>query len=88
MTPLASSVSEFKFADDPRVIIYDRNRAIIRPRALPSNSKTQLERVSKVKCSSLLGLVFSDEGDKFYNIDTRGQCYKNTTVNYHGNLLR
>jgi hypothetical protein len=38
--------------------------------ALPSNSKTWLERVSKDKCSSLLGLIVSDEGKKFYNIDT------------------
>jgi hypothetical protein len=39
--------------------------------ALPSNSKTRLERVSKVKPTSLLGLFISDEGKKFYNIDTR-----------------
>jgi hypothetical protein len=39
-------------------------------RALPSNSKTSLERVSKDKPSSLLGLVIGDEGKKFYNIDT------------------
>jgi hypothetical protein len=44
--------------------------------ALPSNSKNQLERVSKEKPSSLLGLVISDEGKKFYNIDTRSQGYK------------
>jgi hypothetical protein len=39
--------------------------------ALPSNSKTQLERVTKSNPSSLLGLVISDEGKKFFNIDTR-----------------
>ncbi len=38
--------------------------------ALPSNSKTQLERVSKGKPSNLLSLVVSDKGKKFYNIDT------------------
>jgi len=38
--------------------------------ALVSNSKTWLKRVSKDKGSSLLGLVVSDEGKKFYNIDT------------------
>jgi len=38
--------------------------------ALPSNSKTQLERFSKGKPSSSLGLVVSDEGEKFYKIDT------------------
>jgi hypothetical protein len=37
--------------------------------ALPSNSKTQVERVTKGKTSSLLGLVVSDKGKKFYNID-------------------
>jgi hypothetical protein len=39
--------------------------------ALPSNSKTRLERVSKAKPSSLLGLVISNEEKKFYNIDAR-----------------
>jgi hypothetical protein len=39
---------------------------------LPSNSKTRLERVSKGNPSSLLGLVISDEGKKFYNPDDRG----------------
>ncbi len=39
--------------------------------ALPSNSKTQVERVSKDKPSSLLGLVICDKGKKFYNFDTR-----------------
>jgi hypothetical protein len=43
--------------------------------ALSSNSKTQLERVSKDKCSSLLGLVISDERKKFYKIDTRYNGY-------------
>jgi len=38
--------------------------------ALPLNSKTWLERVSKDKPSSLLGLVINDERKKFYNIDT------------------
>jgi len=41
--------------------------------ALPSNSKTQLQRVSKGKPSSLLGIVISDEGKKFHNIDTRNK---------------
>jgi hypothetical protein len=40
------------------------------PLALPTNSKTQLERVSKGKPSSLLGLVISDKRKKFYNIGT------------------
>jgi hypothetical protein len=37
--------------------------------ALPSNSKILLERVSTDKPSSLLDLIISDEGKKFYNID-------------------
>ncbi len=40
--------------------------------ALPSNSKTWLERVSKDKPSSLLGLVVGDEGKKFYITLTPG----------------
>jgi hypothetical protein len=38
--------------------------------ALPSNSKTWLERVSKDKSFSLLGIIVSEKGKKFYNIDT------------------
>ncbi len=41
------------------------------PLALPSKSKTWLERVSKGKPSSLLGLIINDKGKKFYNNDTR-----------------
>jgi hypothetical protein len=37
--------------------------------ALPSNSKILLERVSTDKPYSLLGLVVSDKGKKFYIID-------------------
>ncbi len=44
--------------------------------ALPSNSKTWLERVSKDKCTSLLGLVISDEGKEFYNIKTRSKIFR------------
>jgi len=43
--------------------------------ALPSNSKIRLERVTKGKPSSLLGLAVSDEGKQFYNIDTWCQSY-------------
>jgi hypothetical protein len=39
---------------------------------LYSNSNTQLERVSKDKQSSLLGLIVSNEGKKFDEIETRG----------------
>jgi hypothetical protein len=44
---------------------------------LPSNSKTRLDKVSKGKPSSLLGLVVSDEGIKFYNIDTSVASMRN-----------
>ncbi len=47
---------------------------------LPSNSKTGLERVSKDKPSSLLGLVINDEGKKFYNIDHGCQSYNKTLL--------
>ncbi len=48
--------------------------------ALPSNSKTWLERVSKDKPSILLGLVIVDEGKKFYNIATCGLYYKQVMI--------
>ena len=38
--------------------------------ALSSNAKTQMERVTKGKPSSLLSLVISNEGKKFYNMCT------------------
>jgi len=43
---------------------------------LASNSKTWLEWVFKDKPSSLLGLIISDEGKKFYNIDTWSLCWE------------
>jgi len=49
--------------------------------ALPSNPKTQLERVFKGKRSSLSGLV-RDEGKKFYNIDTWVFLDKQKTPNF------
>ncbi len=45
--------------------------------ALPSNSKTWLERVFKDKPSSLLGLIIGDKGKMFYNIDTWWWRFKN-----------
>jgi hypothetical protein len=44
--------------------------------ALPSNSETRLERVTKGTPSSLFGLVISDKEEKFYNFDTWCQSYK------------
>ncbi len=53
---------------------------------LPSNSKTQLERVSKGKPFSLLGFVIFDEGTKFYNIDTRAPKTKRMQANIHASI--
>jgi hypothetical protein len=39
-----------------------------------------MERVSKDKPSSLLGLIISDEGKKFYNIDRWSQSYQTFTL--------
>jgi hypothetical protein len=50
--------------------------------ALPSNPETQLERVFKGKRSSLSGLVVSDEGKKFYNVDTWVFLDKQKTPNF------
>jgi hypothetical protein len=43
---------------------------------LPLKYQTRLERFAEDKRSSLFGLFVSDEGKKFYGIDTRCQCYK------------
>jgi hypothetical protein len=48
--------------------------------ALPSNSKTWLERVSKDKPSSLLVLIVSNKGKTFYSIDTSGLYYKTIMI--------
>jgi hypothetical protein len=55
--------------------------------ALPSNSKAQVERVTKGKPSSLLGLVVSDKRKKFYNIDNRTN-FKKATPNWKKNRPR
>jgi hypothetical protein len=44
--------------------------------ALPSNSKTLLERVSNGKPSSLLDLAVNNEGKKLFNNDTRSPLTK------------
>ncbi len=43
--------------------------------AFPPNVRLDWKVIASYKHSSLLGLVISDEGKKFYNIDTRRQCY-------------
>jgi len=45
--------------------------------ALPSNSKTGMERVTKGKHSSLFGLIDSDEVKKFNNIVTKSRLIQN-----------
>ena len=39
--------------------------------------------IARYKHSILFGLIVSNKGNKFYNIDTWGLCYK---TNYRGNL--
>jgi hypothetical protein len=43
---------------------------------LPANIGLDWKVIASYKQSRLFGLVITDEGKKFYNIDTRGQCYK------------
>jgi hypothetical protein len=45
-----------------------------------------LERLSPQKRSSLLGLIVSDEGKKFYNIDTSRQCFETFFFVTHSKL--
>jgi hypothetical protein len=51
---------------------------------LPANVRLDWKVIARYKHVGLFGLVFWNEEKKFYNIDTRAQCYKNTTVIYHG----
>jgi hypothetical protein len=51
----------------------------------PQILRPALEWVTKDKCSSLLGLIVSDEGKNIYNIDTLAQCYETF---YRVNLLQ
>ncbi len=58
--------------------------------ALPSNSKTRLERVAEGKPSSLMCLAVSDKGKKFDNIDNRCQYVIKlcTALSFHNKLER
>jgi hypothetical protein len=61
--------------------------------ALPSNSKTLLERFSKDKPSSLLGLIVSDEFKKsFNNVDDWSSCSRDSLEEFlkseNGNCLK
>ncbi len=44
---------------------------------LPANVRLDWKVIARYKHSNLFGLIISDEGKKFYNIDTRSQFYKN-----------
>ncbi len=43
---------------------------------LPANFRLDWKVIARYKHSSLFGLFISNEGNKFYNIDTWWQCYK------------
>jgi hypothetical protein len=43
---------------------------------LPANVRLDWKAIARYKHSSLLGLIFSNEGNKFYNIDTRSSFDK------------
>ena len=43
---------------------------------LPANVKLDWKVIARYKHSSLFGLVISNEGNKFYNLDTGCQGYK------------
>ncbi len=43
---------------------------------LPANVRLDWKVIAWYKHSSLFGLIISNEGKMFYNIDTRCQCYK------------
>ncbi len=43
---------------------------------LPANVRLVWKVIASYKHSSLFVLIASDEGDKFYNVDTWSQCYK------------
>jgi hypothetical protein len=49
---------------------------------IEGKARAWLERLSKGKPSSLLGLVVSDEGKKFYDIDTRLNAELSFYYNY------
>ncbi len=43
---------------------------------LPANVRLDWKGIARYKHSGLLGLIISNEGKKFYNIDIRCHCYK------------
>jgi hypothetical protein len=43
---------------------------------LPANVRLDWNVIARYKHSSLFGLIISNEGKRFYKIDTRYQCYK------------
>jgi len=49
---------------------------------LPANVRLDWKVIARYKHSSLFGLVVSNEGKKFYNIDTRCQFHKHLTREY------
>jgi hypothetical protein len=47
---------------------------------LPANFRLDWKVIARYRHSSLFGLVISNEGKKFYNIDTSGLYYNHVTI--------
>jgi hypothetical protein len=71
MEPLSSQVLEFegKARANPTGAPF-RCFLMGKLLVLPANVRLDWKVIARYKHSSLFGLVFSDEGKKFYNIDT------------------
>jgi hypothetical protein len=74
---LSSQVFEFEGRPEPTQLeCISDNSFLGKLLVLPANDRLDWKVIAKHKHSSLFGLVISNEGKKFYNIDTCGLYYK------------
>ncbi len=80
---LSSQVLEFEGKANPTQLEHLSGASFLgRLLVLPANVRLDWKVIARYKHSSLFGLVISNEGKQFYNIDTWCQGYKNLFLRY------
>ncbi len=75
---LSSQVLELEGRPEPTQLEHISDASFLgKLLVLPANGRLDWKVIASYKHSSLFGLVISDEGTKFYNIDNRCQSHKN-----------
>ncbi len=74
---VSSQVLEFKGKPEPTQLEHLSDASfLVKLLVLPASVRLDWKVIARYKHSSSFGLIISNEGKKFYIIDTWAQCYK------------